>query len=183
MPFRRLPGSVHIAPHGLLPEVVGKGRRGARALASGLLHVTSPRLPAFGSPRPDDVVQSRGAQSWWLALPLGTALLGWLRVPSPLAFCRASPGGGRRAIIAQRRSTYPGRLCKDRRSEGPGRPLSRLSGQACARGRGMGGGPGGASRCSHWRLCVAPRERTAAIITGNKEDLGSQPGPATCHSV
>lgn len=76
MPFRRLPGSVHTAPHGLLPEGVGKGRRGARALASGLLHVTSPRLPAFG-PRGPAVLCNRAARragGWpyrWVPLSLG----------------------------------------------------------------------------------------------------------------
>ena len=141
------------------------------------------RLSAWGipvtSPRPR---RGQRRASWWLALPLGTALLGWLRVPSPLASGRASPGGGGRAIIAQRRSAHPGKLCKDRGSEGPGRPLSRLSGQACAGAR-DGRGSRGASRCSRWRLCLTPRESTAAIVTGNKEGLGSQPGPATGHSV
>lgn len=99
--------------------------------------------------------------------PAGTALLGWLRVPRPLAFCPASPGGGR-AVIAQRRSPYLGRLCKARGREGPGRRLSRLSGQACARGRGPGRG----------RLGVFPPETPPR--TGGSERRATLPSARIC---
>lgn len=127
------------------------------------LRVTSSRRAA-SSPRPLLPASRRCATAWrWCLAPLaGPALLGWLRVPWPLAFCPASPGGGRKAIIAQRRSTYLGRLCKARGRESPGQRLSRLSGQACARGRGANGGPRGLLRVFRWSSRFPLRESAAA---------------------
>lgn len=86
-------------------------------------------------------LRNRGPRRWLASLAVA-ALLGWLRVPWPLALRPASPKGGGSAIIAHRRCTYLGGLCKARGREGPGLRLSRLSGQACARGRGARGSPG-----------------------------------------
>jgi hypothetical protein len=72
------------------------------------------------------------------ALLAGAALLGWLRVPRPLAPCPASPGGCGRAVIAQRRGTYLCRLCK---AAGGGPGAVALTPQR----PGMRGGDGGLS--------------------------------------
>ena len=105
-------------PPAFLQSALGAGDGGSGAGLS----VTSSRRAASRVPGLCNRV------AWYLAPPAGPALLGWLRVPWPLAFCPASPDGGRKAIIAQRRSTYLARLCKARRREGPGQRLSRLSG-------------------------------------------------------
>ncbi|XP_054375619.1 uncharacterized protein LOC129047764 [Pongo abelii] len=130
------------------PSARGRGCRGAG------LRVTSP--PCRPAPSPlRGLVKSRA-----LAAAVDrAALLGWLRVPWPWALCAASPGGGR-AIIAQRRSTYLGRLCKAR----GGRPGggSHASAARHARGRGRARVPGGASSCSRCGRRPILQERAAA---------------------
>lgn len=142
-------------------------------MASGLLHVTSPPPPPSGPHDGRCCAIARRAEL--VAGPTaGTALLGGCESLRPLAFCRASPGGGRRAMVPETQH-LSGQVVQGPQERGPGASALASAARHARGGAGMAGVPG-RLQVFHWRLCVAPRERTAAIITGNKEDLGSQPG-------
>lgn len=169
--------AAHGRPPSLLPQLrPARGRGRSRDV------IAPRRLPPSGSRVP--ALRNR-APRWWLAPPAGTALLGWLRVPWPLASCPASPGGGERAIIAQRRSTYLGGCAR----RAGGRPrAAALTPQRPGMRAGARGGRGsrGAAGCSRWRRRPPLREgaaRDRTVVAGDREHLGSQPGPATCQGV
>lgn len=158
--------------------------RRAEALGSGPLRVTSSSAPPPCLPLPAAwrCAVAHRAGGWshrWVPLFLGgwESLGLWPSAGHPLRHWREGDNCPETQHLSEPvvQGAREGRLRAAALT--PQRPGMRAGARG---GRGVSGGASGRSR---WRQRAAPRGRAAAIVAGNGEGLGSQPGPATCHGV